>query len=230
MSKTVLVIAAHPDDEILGCGGAMASHSAACDEVHTVIVAEGITSRDNARDREKRIDDLSILGTAARAAGSILGVASVDLLDMPDNRMDSVDLLDIIKVVEAQITKFQPDVIYTHHHGDLNIDHRRLHQAVLTAARPLPGRHRIESILAFEVASSTEWQSPGTMAPFTPNWYLDISTVMHKKTLALEAYGDEIPGWPHARSIKAVQALAAWRGANIGCEAAEAFMLARCIL
>jgi LmbE family N-acetylglucosaminyl deacetylase len=227
MPKTILVLAAHPDDEVLGCGGAMARHAAAGDEVISVILAEGITSRDDQRDRDRRTDELSALGVAARQANNILGVKETILHDFPDNRMDSLPRLDVVKVVEALIDKYSPEVIYSHHRGDVNVDHRRIHDAVVTACRPMPGKHRVETVLFFEVASSTEWQPPGSAVPFTPDWFVDVSEHLSAKLDALRAYQSEMRPWPHARSIEAVEHLARWRGANIGVPAAEAFKLGR---
>lgn len=225
----VLVCAAHPDDEVLGCGGTIARHARAGDEVRVIILAEGLTSREDARAREKHAQGLSELARAARKANDILGAASLELLDFPDNRMDSVDRLDVIKKVEAAVDAFGPDLVYTHHAGDVNIDHQVIHHAVVTACRPVPGQ-RVESILFFEVASSTEWQPPGTAPQFAPNWFVDISATLELKVKALEAYHGEMRPWPHARSIEALTHLARWRGANIGVDAAEAFCLGRRIL
>lgn len=222
----VLIIAAHPDDEVLGCGGTIARHVQSRDEVHVLILAEGLTSRDKERERDKRADELSALAQAAREAGRILGVQSVELHDFPDNRMDSLELLDVVKVIEAAIDKYKPDAVYTHHAGDVNIDHRIVHQAVVTACRPLPGQC-VKTLLFFEVLSSTEWQTPGSAPAFMPNYFVEISDFLDKKLKALEAYRNEMRDWPHPRSLKAVEHLARWRGASAGVEAAEGFILGR---
>ena len=221
-----LVIAAHPDDEVLGCGGSMAKWAKEGHEVHVLILAEGSTSRDKQRDRASRTEELSLLAQSAKRATYILAVESVELLDYPDNRMDSIDLLDVVKEVEKKNEELKPDVVVTHHGGDLNIDHRVIHQAVITACRPQPGQ-TVKRILSFEVPSSTEWQSPSSGNPFVPNWFEDISDTLELKIKALEAYESEMRKWPHARSIKALEHLARWRGATVGAEAAEAFMLVR---
>ena len=220
----ILIIAAHPDDETLGCGGSIAKWSKNGHEVHVLIMAEGATSRDKSRDRGTRQKELSHLARSAKKAGEILGVASVELLDYPDNRMDSVDLLDVVKSVEEHIDKNKPNVVVTHHSGDLNIDHQITQQAVMVACRPQPG-HPVKRILSFEVQSATEWQSPDYGRPFVPNWFEDITDTLPIKMKALEAYQSEMRPWPHARSLKAVEHLARWRGASVGCEAAETFML-----
>ncbi len=227
MNNTILVVAAHPDDEVLGCGGAMARHVEAGDEVNVVILAEGITSRYEQRKHEGQQDELSALGQAARKANDLLGVKSLVLHDLPDNRIDSLDRLDVIKTVENFIERIKPDILYTHHGGDLNIDHRRIHEAVVTACRPMPHNHGIHTLLFFEVASSTEWQTPGSAIPFTPDWYVDISDTLELKLKALQVYESEMRSWPHARSVVALEHLARWRGSTIGVEAAEAFMLGR---
>lgn len=226
MNNTILVIAAHPDDEILGCGATMAKHARQGDTVHVVILAEGATSRDMNRDRDKRIDDLSKLANAAHLAKEVLGVTSLALHDFPDNRMDSVDRLDIIKAVESYIDTYHPAIVYTHHGGDLNIDHRIVHEAVVTACRPIPS-HSVRTLLFFEVPSSTEWQVPGSAPAFMPDWFVDASETLDVKLKAYSAYQTEIRPWPHARSLEAVRHLAHWRGASVGIDAAEAFVTGR---
>jgi len=226
MADSVLVVAAHPDDEVLGCGGTIARHAEAGDQVQVLIVAEGATSRLQYRDRGQASDELSALAQAARKAGDILGVAGVELLDCPDNRLDSLDRLDLIKRIEARMDRHQPQVVYVHHAGDVNVDHRRLHEAVITACRPTPGQP-VRRLLSFEVASSTEWQPPGSAPAFQPNWFVDITSHWLRKREALAAYASEMRPWPHARSIEALEHLARWRGAQVGVEAAEAFCLLR---
>ena len=227
--EKVLVIAAHPDDEVLGCGGTIARHADAGDQVHILIVAEGATSRQLQRDRIQASEELSALGKAANTAGSVLGTAGVELLDLPDNRLDSIDRLDLIKQIEDRINYHQPQVIYVHHAGDVNVDHRRLHEAVITACRPTPGQS-VRRILSYEVASSSEWQPPGSAPTFTPNWFIDISSQWDRKREALLAYASEMRAWPHARSLEALEHLARWRGAQVGVEAAEAFFLLRQVI
>ena len=159
MPESILVVAAHPDDEVLGCGGTIARHALAGDQVYVLILAEGATSRLQHRDRLLTVRELSALAQAAQTAGSILGATGVELLDLPDNRLDSLDRLDLIKHIEHRIDLYKPEVVYVHHAGDVNVDHRRLHEAVVTACRPVPGQV-VKRLLSFEVASSTEWQTP----------------------------------------------------------------------
>jgi len=221
-----LVVAAHPDDEVLGCGGTIARHADAGDQVHVLIVAEGATSRLQKRDRLQADEELSSLAQSAQRVGSILGAAGVELLDLPDNRLDSLDRLDLIKRIEQRIDRHQPHVVYVHHAGDVNVDHRRLHEAVVTACRPTPG-HPVRRLLSFEVASSSEWQPPGSAPAFQPNLFVDITDQWQRKQEALLAYSSEMRPWPHARSVEALEHLARWRGAQVGVEAAEAFCLLR---
>jgi len=219
----VLIVAAHPDDEALGCGGTIARHSAEGDRVEVAFLADGVTSRDSGADHT---DEISRRRQAALAAAEILGVSEVHFGDLPDNRLDSVGILSLAQVVESLMRDAEPDVIYTHHAHDLNVDHRLVHEAVMTASRPLPGS-RVSLILAFETASSTEWRSPQAAHPFAANWYVDITDTLAVKMLALKAYGEEMRLWPHPRSPEAVGHLAHWRGATVGRGAAEAFVLAR---
>lgn len=220
---TVLVVAAHPDDEALGCGGTIARHAAAGDEVVVAFIADGVTSRDPAADHAPEI---ARRRDAARAAAAILGVADVHFGDLPDNGLDTVGLLTIAQAVEALIRDASPEIVYTHHAHDLNVDHRLVHEAVLTAARPQPGSG-ITTVLAFETTSSTEWRSPQSVPAFSPDWFVDITDTLALKLQALDAYAEEMRPWPHPRSREAVTHLAHWRGSTVGRVAAEAFALAR---
>ncbi len=226
---TVLVLAAHPDDEVLGVGGTIARHAAAGDEVHVVVAAEGATSRDPVRDPDSRFGELEALRAAAHAAAEELGAGSVRFLGFPDNRCDGVDRLDLVKAVEEVVGELRPEWVYVHHSGDVNIDHRRLNEAAFTACRPQP-EHCVKRLLSFETASSTEWSPPGTLPGFQPNRFVDITAHWPKKRAALNAYRQEMRPWPHARSVEAVEHLARWRGASVGLEMAEAFTVLRDIV
>ena len=223
---TTLIIAAHPDDEVLGCGGSIKKWSDAGEEVHILIVAEGSTSRDNNRNQKKHMNIIAKLRDAARASSKILGAKSVNFLSLPDNRMDSLDLLDIVKLIEKHINEIKPKVVVTHHVGDVNIDHQILHQAVITACRPIP-KFNVKKILAFETVSSTEWQPSNSKTPFTPNYYEDISQSLKYKMKALKKYDIEMRNWPHSRSYQSVEYLAKYRGFTVGLNNAEAFLLLR---
>ncbi|MDP1878029.1 MAG: PIG-L family deacetylase [Actinomycetota bacterium] len=220
---TVLVVAAHPDDETLGCGGAIARHTDAGDTVIVMFLADGVTSRDPDADHAA---ELARRRQAAEAAARILGVADLAFGDLPDNRMDTVPLLEIAQAVELAVASYAPTTVYTHHRHDLNVDHRRTHEAVMTACRPQPGS-TVATILAFETPSSTEWRTADPTSAFAPTWYVDIGATLDRKILALEAYAEEMRPWPHPRSTQAVRHLAHWRGSTVGREAAEAFVLTR---
>jgi LmbE family N-acetylglucosaminyl deacetylase len=227
MTDSVLVIAAHPDDELLGCGGTMFKLSRAGRRVNVVIMAEGLTSRDPKRDTTRRAKELSELASTAQKANEMVG-AKVELLGFPDNRMDSIDRLDITKRVEEQIAKHQPRTVFTHHPGDVNIDHRQIFDAVVAACRPMPGSS-VKELFMFEIPSSTEWQPPAFGRPFEAQYLVDISGELSRKLRALECYTTEMREWPHPRSVVAVEHLARWRGATIGVDAAEAFTVGRII-
>ena len=221
-TRSVLVIAAHPDDEVLGCGGTVARHAAAGDTVTALIVAEGATSRD----AENQTSDVEALQSAARRAAAVLGADEPRFLGLPDNRLDTVPMLDIVRAIEETVAALCPDVVYTHHPADLNVDHRIVAGAAMTACRPLP-ESSVSSIYAFETVSSTEWAPPSPEDAFLPNRFVDIGDVLDGKTAALGCYESEMRAFPHPRSIEAVTALAQWRGAAVGIEAAEAFMTLR---
>ena len=225
-SNTILVIVAHPDDELLGCGASIAKWTASGILVHVLIMAEGITSRDVIRDKYEKSGELSQLEKLAHQAGKILGVNSVTLLGFPDNRMDSLDRLDVIKAAEKEIERLKPDTVVTHHSGDLNIDHRIINEAVVTACRPQP-ENTVHRILSFEVPSSTEWQSSTSILAFQPNWFEDVSKTIDKKIEALKIYQSEMREWPHSRSLKNIINLSKYRGSSVGREAVEAFVLLR---
>jgi LmbE family N-acetylglucosaminyl deacetylase len=215
----VLVVAAHPDDEVLGCGGTIARHVSSGDKVRVLIVAQGIMSRKNAR-----ADDLRLHREAAHRACEILGVRNVTLGDYPDNRLDSIDRLEITRFIEAEVDACSPEIVYTHYHGDVGLDHRIVNECVLAACRPLPGRS-IKRVLLFEVPSSTEWADPAYA--FRPAWFSEITQTLDKKLAALREYAHEMRDFPHPRSEEGVTHLARWRGATAGVKAAEAFVLAR---
>lgn len=227
--NVALVIAAHPDDEVLGCGGTIARLADEGWTVHVVIVAEGVTSRDIKHDSAKHEDELSELVKCAKLANRILGSKSVKLLTLPDNRMDEMVLLDVVKIVEAEIEYHRPAMVLTHHAGDVNVDHSVIHDAVITACRPQPG-HSVKTLLFFEVPSSTEWRPSVSGMQFAPDYFYDVTNSIDRKLEALNAYAPEMREFPHPRSIKAVEHLARWRGATTGRAAAEAFMLGRAIV
>lgn len=220
MSKTVLIVAAHTDDEVLGCGGTIAKHVSRNDVVRAVFLADGVTSRLKAS-----AEELAKRNVAAAKAHQVLGLDRSYMLGFPDNCMDKVPFLEIVQKLESILIEVQPQVVYTHHVGDLNIDHRITHQAVLTACRPVPNAS-VKEIYAFEVLSSTEWNTPG-FAPFMPNVFVDISDQLEVKMEAVAAYEMEMRLEPHSRSAMNVRRLAEFRGSCVGVRAAEAFSVIR---
>jgi LmbE family N-acetylglucosaminyl deacetylase len=228
MRKVAAVIAAHPDDEVLGCGATIVQLVRAGYTVHVLLMSDGETSREKFPDS---IDPrkLQLRKLSASWASEIMGCESILQLTFPDNRMDSVALLDVIKPIEEFIAEYEPSLILTHHSGDVNIDHRTVHEAVITACRPQPGFSVCE-LLFFEIPSSTEWRPPNSAVSFSPNWFVDVTETLDVKFLALEIYESELRSFPHPRSIKAIEAQAIWRGASVGVGAAEAFVLGRKLL
>jgi LmbE family N-acetylglucosaminyl deacetylase len=220
MTETVLAIVAHPDDEILGAGGTLARHAAQGDEVHLLFLTDGTGARG--------ADQCAVArrAQAARDAASALGASEPTFFQFPDNRLDQVDLLDIIQAIEPAIAKLAPVTIYTHHAGDLNVDHVRCHRAVLTACRPMSGSS-VRRIYGMEIPSSTEWNTPDAANAFLPSRFVDISATADAKRRALRAYNEEMRPFPHPRSFEAIEALAAWRGASAGLKAAEGFVVIR---
>ncbi len=225
MKKRILVVAAHPDDEILGCGGTVTKRIKEGCSVSILILGEGITARSQKRARQKKSGQIRNLKQNAERAARIIGARDVFLYNFPDNRLDSVPLLDIVKVVEGVKRKVRPDVVFTHHWNDLNIDHRITYKAVLTACRPVE-KETVKEIYSFQIPSSTEWEYP---VSFNPNLFIDISKTLNKKIAALKAYDSEIRRFPHPRSEKAVKAAAATWGSVSGLKGAEAFETVRVI-
>lgn len=220
------VIAAHPDDEILGCGATMAKLASSHD-VRILILGEGVTSRFTDR-AEASSESLSSLAADARRAAALVGVSSVAFGGLPDNRFDSLPLLEVIKHVESWIAAFGPDEIYTHHPGDLNVDHGVTFRAVLTATRPMAGC-TVRNVYAFEVGSSTEWAFQRIAPPFAPTVFHDVSAVIDRKVAAMDAYSSEARPFPHPRSGEAIRAAARRWGSVIGADSAEAFELIRSV-
>lgn len=221
--RSVLVVAAHPDDEVLGCGGTISKLSRKGAKVHVAFLADGVSSRAPEKPNAR---ELAARRNAARTACRVLGAQPPTFFDFPDNRLDTVPLLTLAKAVESLTSAHAPEAVFTHAARDLNIDHEMVHRAVATACRP-QGKHPVKTLLCFEVPSSTEWQPPGSAPAFEPNWFEDISQTLALKMRAMAAYSRELRAWPHPRSQKGILALAQWRGATISAAAAEAFVLAR---
>jgi len=221
--KNILVIAAHPDDEILGCGATIARLANEGCEINTLILGEGITSRDEKRKPKKRASELKTLKEQARRANDMLGVKKVFMYCFPDNRFDTVPLLDIVKTIEKVKNETEPDIIFTHFKDDLNIDHQITYKAVLTAVRPQPDEKLIK-LYSFMVLSSTEWSFG---KEFSPNTFIDVSRTFDKKIKAFKTYKDEMQVFPHPRSAQALEISAQYWGMRVGINLAEVFLLVR---
>lgn len=223
--KTLLVVAAHPDDEILGCGATVAKLVKEGWTAYTLILGEGVTSRDKKRSIVKWRGGLDKLKDQAEAANKIIGVEKVFFGDYPDNRFDSVPLLDITKTVERVKNEVIPEIVFTHSRKDLNVDHRVAYNAVMTATRPVP-KESVKRLYSFPIASSTEWNYPTS---FSPNYFVDIAGKLSRKIASLKEYSAEMRNYPHPRSLEAVKAEAHYWGSRVGIEVAEPFEVVRVI-
>ena len=231
LSSRTLVVAAHPDDEVLGCGATMARISSNGGTVQTIFLADGessrfLTSEIDSKKVTKRIQDRKI---AANSAAMILGSLPPKFFDLPDNRLDTIPILEIAKIIEQEMALFKPNRVITHFSDDINVDHRIVHEAVLIATRP-QSEIRIREVICFELPSSTEWRPPGSGQIFSPNLFIDVKGFEDQKFAALKAYEAEMRPFPHPRSNEAIQALMNWRGATSNLYSSEAFVLARGII
>lgn len=223
----VLIIAAHPDDELLGCGGTTARLAREGHAVHVAILGEGITSRRAKREDADSAALRDLEGCSKRVA-DLLGTKELSLHGLPDNRFDSLPLLDVIKIVEGLIDHCRPAVVYTHHGGDLNVDHEVVSRAVLTATRPVEN-HPVKELYMFEIASSTEWGFQQLSPAFRPNVFVDIEDTLPLKLEGMRLYESEARRFPHPRSSEALTAIAQRWGSVVGRKAAEAFEAVRLI-
>lgn len=231
----VLVIAAHPDDEVLGMGGTITKYVKDGHELKIIIMATGIFSRRSSKYTnstayqvdEKILDEMENqvhkLQKDAIKASKIMGVKNIEFMDLPDNEMDKISNLEITKKIESSITNFKPDIVFTHSQNDINIDHRMLYDATITATRP-HSKYTVKDVISFEVPSSTEWYFP---SKFSPNMFIDISKELATKIRALSAYKTEIKDFPHPRSAEGLEVIAKRWGTVSGFSAAEAFCLVR---
>ena len=210
---------------MLGCGGAITKLVQGGYEAYTLILGEGVTSRDIKRNTDERRDEIDKLKRQAEQANKIIGVKEVFFSDFPDNRLDSVPLLDIIKEIESVKNKIQPTIVFTHYDGDLNIDHQITYRAAVTAFRPL-NNETVKEMYSFEVPSSTEWSGSGG---FTPDVYFDVTPTFACKLEAMKAYESELREYPHPRSIGGLEVMARNRGISIGVNYAEVFKCVRII-
>ena len=214
-TNKVLVIAAHPDDEMIGCGGTIFKHLYNKDKVYILFMTNGISARSESQ-KEKKIRNKNFIKVKTFVKYNFLGN-----LNLPDQEMDTIPLLKIVKKIEFFIKKIKPNIILTHFENDLNMDHRVTFEATLTAARPFP-KQSVKEINCFEIASSTNWRNiPNKI--FTPNLYVDISNFINKKKKGLAFYKKEIKKDPHSRSLKNILSLNKIRGGDVGVKIAEAF-------
>jgi LmbE family N-acetylglucosaminyl deacetylase len=229
--KKIMIVVAHPDDELLGLGATM--HKLIAEEnvlTHVLILGEGITSRFSQKDHERSTNELKVHQENVRDAQKVIGYHSVKTFNFPDNRFDTVPLLDIVKIVESEKDSFRPDIIFTHHGGDLNVDHQKTFEAVMTSCRPLENE-KVNTIITFETPSSTEWQAPLYKYQFCPNLFVEVQKDdIDAKINAMECYKYEKRTYPHPRSPQALEILARQWGVKVGSEYIEAFTLIRHVL
>jgi LmbE family N-acetylglucosaminyl deacetylase len=217
----VLVISAHPDDELLGLGGTVAKHAARGDAVTLAVMCEGISMRYHPERHAEVV-------AQSEKAASILGVANIVHKHLPDQKLDTLPLSDITAEIEALVQELRPDTVYTHFGGDINRDHQVLAEATLVATRPYAAPW-VREILMFETPSSTEWGSPAILPPFQPSVFVDVAATLEKKVEAFLCYSAEVRPWPHPRSGQALRERARYWGSLVNLEAAEPFMVIRAL-
>lgn len=220
-----LIIAAHPDDEVLGCGGTIARLSKAGHEVYIAILGEGITSRSDDPNHADA-SQIKALHANSKAVATHLGARDVFMFSLPDNRFDTIALLDVVKIIERLIDDLQPEVVFTQHGGDLNIDHLVTFRATLTATRPMAGTS-VHTVYAYQVASSSEWAFSQFSPRFVPQVYFDIQDTLETKIQAMQLYESEAREFPHPRSPEALRASATHMGSQVGLLASEGFTVIR---
>ena len=225
MAKSILVVAAHPDDEVLGCGGTVARLIKEGCKAYTLILGEGVTSRSKGVGDKRLKLKIATLKKQMQKANKILGINQVFSYSFADNKFDSVPFLEIVKVIEEIKNKIKPEIIFTHWSDDLNIDHRIIYQAVLTATRPLPGES-VKQLFSFEVLSSSEWRYD---KQFLADTLFDITRTLKQKLCAMKAYKLELKNSRHPRSLKGILLNAEYRGIGNGLKYAEAFKSVRVI-
>jgi LmbE family N-acetylglucosaminyl deacetylase len=215
----ILVLATHPDDEVLGCGGSIARHTASGDRVEVLVVTRGTPEKYS----KEQVD---LLRQELEAAHAILGVSKVHFLDFPAPKLDTVPLCELADSLGTALAAAQPEVLYLPHRGDLHSDHRAVFAAAMVAARPIGG-NGARRLLCYETLSETEWAAPVIEEAFLPTVFVDISDFLEKKKQALACYRSQLKEFPHPRSLQGVEALARLRGSAVGVNAAEAFQLIR---
>lgn len=228
-NKKIMVVVAHPDDEILGVGGTINRIAELGGTIKVIILGEGLTSRSLKRDRSQYSSELLIHRENIKEAQKILKYQHLEVYDLPDNRFDTVPLLDIIKIVEIEKDNFNPDVIFTHHLGDVNIDHQKTFEAVHTSIRPLI-TEKVCGLICFETLSGTEWIPSNDPRKFNPNLYIELNKENLKtKIEAMNCYQFEKRDYPHPRSREGIITRSKMWGISIGKPLAEAFEIIRLI-
>lgn len=219
--KKILVVASHPDDEVLGCGGTLIKYSELGYRIKVIFMTNGVSSRD-----KTKIKDIIKRKKAAIKASEILGSMKPKFYSFKDNQMDSTPLIKIVKKIENEINIYKPQIIFTHFFGDLNIDHEITSRATITACRPTVGSS-VKKIFFFYIPSSTEWRHDRKNTNYIPNWFEDISSTYKKKKIALSFYKMELKKWPHPRSIKNIEYLQKVFASEVGQKKTESFVLFR---
>ena len=217
----VLVVVAHSDDETIGMGGTIAKLAAEGATISVMSLTDGVGAR-----KTQEPEAASSRRESASNAARILNFSWVAQGTYPDNGLDTVPLLEIVHDIEEVKNTLEPEIVFTHSPADLNVDHRRTFEAVLTAFRPEPGQS-LRELRLFEIPSATDFSFEGFSRPFSPRLYEGIHDFWEKKKLALSAYGSEIRNYPHSRSLEAISALAVVRGSQVGMFKAEAFDVVR---
>lgn len=223
MKKNILIVAAHPDDEVLGCFATVAKLIEEGYDAYTLILSGGKTARENVKKEE-----LILLQEETNKANKTIGIKKVFTADFPDNAFDSVALLKIVKEIEKVKEEIKPEIIFTHHIGDMNIDHQITHKAVLTATRPMQNEC-VRTIYAMEIPSSSEWNSFSAESAFIPNVFFEVEKTISLKIEAMSKYKSELREYPHPRSLEHIKELAKVNGNKVGLNYSENFILVRSI-
>ncbi|MDA9838481.1 PIG-L family deacetylase [Candidatus Pelagibacter sp.] len=217
--ENILVVVAHPDDETLGCGGTIQKYVKLGHEVYIIVFADGESSREkyDSVKIKKRFNQL-------KQVCKLFSCRIYKSHNYPDNQLDKISNLEIAQHIENAIKAIKPKIIFTHHNNDLNIDHRKISNATLTACRPTP-QNTIKELYYFETISSSEWNFNTDVKTFSPNKFVNIEKFINKKIKAIKFYKKELKAYPHPRSLEGIKNLARYRGQSVGMKFAEAFMI-----
>lgn len=222
--KKVLVIAAHPDDEVLGMGGTIAKLSNQACDVTVLIITDGSTSQ--YRDSDNLVDILEAKKAETMACAEVLGVQRIIYGGLPDMKLDTIPHVEINKVIESAIDQIKPDTVFTHFWGDVNQDHVNVYKSTLVAVRPIMGQV-VRELYCYRVPSSTEWTPNKSDTMFMPNYYVDINNFAGQKYEAFSKYTTEMRQYPHPRSIEYLKVADQAAGLKVGMHMAEEFVLLR---